>query len=55
MSSGVSRGEELERLNAVVDFELFRADLERAVPHSDRASPDISRGGAEVGFSVVSR
>jgi transposase, IS5 family len=27
----------LERLNAVVDFELFRADLERAVPRSDRA------------------
>jgi len=30
----------LERLNAVVDFELFRADLERAVPRSDR-----SKGG----------
>jgi hypothetical protein len=27
----------LERLNTVVDFELFRADLERAVPRSDRA------------------
>jgi hypothetical protein len=27
----------LERLNAVVDFERFRADLERAVPRSDRA------------------
>ena len=26
----------LERLNGVVDFELFRADLERAVPRSDR-------------------
>jgi hypothetical protein len=31
---------ELERLNSVVDFELFRADLERAVPRSDR-----SKGG----------
>jgi IS5 family transposase len=30
----------LERLSAVVDFELFRADLERAVVRSDR-----SRGG----------
>ena len=25
-----AKGDELERLNAVVDFELFRADLERA-------------------------
>jgi hypothetical protein len=31
------KGDALERLNAVVDFELFRADLERAVPRSDRA------------------
>jgi IS5 family transposase len=35
-----AKGDELERLNAVVDFELFRADLERAVPRSDR-----SKGG----------
>jgi hypothetical protein len=27
-----AKGDALERLNAVVDFELFRADLERAVP-----------------------
>jgi IS5 family transposase len=32
-----AKGDELVRLNAVVDFELFRADLERAVPRSDRA------------------
>ena len=31
------KGDNLERLNAVVDFELFRADLERAVPRSDHA------------------
>jgi transposase, IS5 family len=31
-----AKGDELERLKAVVDFELFRADLERAVPRSDR-------------------
>src|SRR6516165_509879 len=35
-----AKGDGLERLNAVVDFELFRADLERAVPRSDR-----SKGG----------
>src|SRR5277367_1551835 len=32
-----AKGDALERLNAVVDFEVFRADLERAVPRSDRA------------------
>ena len=31
-----AKGDTLERLNAVVDFELFRADLEAAVPRSDR-------------------
>ena len=30
-----SKGDDLERLNAVVDFELFRPDLARAVPRSD--------------------
>src|SRR6202451_3952182 len=30
-----AKGDALERLTAVVDFELFRADLERAVPRSD--------------------
>jgi hypothetical protein len=35
-----AKGDELERLNAVVDFEVFCADLERAVPRSDR-----SKGG----------
>ena len=29
-----AKGDNLERLSAVVDFELFRADLERAVPRS---------------------
>jgi IS5 family transposase len=32
-----AKGDSLERLNAVVDFALSRADLERAVPRSDRA------------------
>jgi Transposase domain (DUF772) len=31
-----AKGDSLERLNAVIDFELFGADLERAVPHADR-------------------
>ncbi len=35
-----AKGDSLERLSTVVDFELFRADLERAVPRSDR-----SKGG----------
>jgi hypothetical protein len=30
-----AKGDDLERLNAIVDFELFRADLARAVPRSD--------------------
>jgi IS5 family transposase len=34
------KGDSLERLSSVVDFERFRADLERAVVRSDR-----SRGG----------
>jgi IS5 family transposase len=32
-----AKGDSLERLYAIVDFELFRVDLERAVPRSDRA------------------
>jgi IS5 family transposase len=32
-----AKGDELERLSAVVDFELFRSELERAVPRADRA------------------
>jgi transposase, IS5 family len=35
-----AKGDALEQLSAVVDFELFRADLERTVVRSDR-----SRGG----------
>src|SRR4051794_38464783 len=35
-----AKGDHLERLTTIVDFELFRADLEQAVPRADR-----SRGG----------
>ena len=35
-----AKGDSLERLSAVIDFERFRGDLERAVVRSDR-----SRGG----------
>jgi IS5 family transposase len=30
-----AKGDDLERLNAIVDFEVFRPDLARAVPRSD--------------------
>jgi hypothetical protein len=39
-----AKGVDLERLNAIVDFELFRPDLEHAVPRSDRIA-----GGREAG------
>jgi transposase, IS5 family len=32
-----ANGDSLEQLSAVIDFELFRADLVRAMPRSDRA------------------
>lgn len=35
-----AKGDDLERLNAVVDFEMFRAALEATVPRADR-----SKGG----------
>jgi IS5 family transposase len=35
-----AKGDHLERLTAIIDFERFRADLEQAVPRADR-----SRGG----------
>ena len=31
-----SKGDDLERLTRLVDFELFRADLKEAVPRADR-------------------
>jgi hypothetical protein len=39
--AGLSKkGDDLERLSAVIDFELFRPELEAAVPRADR-----SKGG----------
>ena len=35
-----AKGDDLERVNALVDFEAFRSELEQAVPRADR-----SRGG----------
>jgi IS5 family transposase len=32
-----AKGDDLERLKGIVDFEIFRADLERTVPRADRA------------------
>ena len=36
----LSKGDDLERMNALVDFEAFRCELEQAVPRADR-----SKGG----------
>jgi hypothetical protein len=44
-------GDSLEQLNAVVDFELFRADLERTAPRSEipvRATPGSGCGISRV-------
>jgi hypothetical protein len=38
-----AKSDSLEQLNAVVDFELFRADLERAVPRSEHSKRRRSR------------
>ena len=38
-----AKGDSLERLGAVVDFERFRADLERAVVRSDRLRVSVVR------------
>ena len=36
--AGLSKkGDDLERLAVVIDFEVFRPDLERAVPRADRS------------------
>src|SRR5919202_1718361 len=35
-----AKGDHLERLHAIIDFELFRADLEQAVPRADRSRGD---------------
>jgi transposase, IS5 family len=32
-----SKGDDLERVNAVVDFEVFRTSLEAAVPRAERS------------------
>ena len=32
-----AKGDDLERVNALVDFETFRSELEQAVPRADRA------------------
>ena len=36
--AGLSKkGDDLERLKAAIDFELFRPELEHAVPRADRS------------------
>src|SRR5260221_12145993 len=48
-----AKGDELERLNTVVDFELFRCDLERAVPRSDRSKGGRPAFGHVLMFKVL--
>jgi len=51
-----AKGDDLERLNAIVDFELFRSDLEQAVPRSDRAkAAALSDPAGEPGFRTSGR
>jgi transposase, IS5 family len=37
-----AKGDMLDRLKGLVDFELFRPDLERAVPRADRSRASFS-------------
>ena len=39
-----AKGDDLERLNAIVDFEVFRPDLARAVPRSNTPSATGAAG-----------
>ncbi len=38
-----AKGDDLERINALVDFEAFRAELERAMPRPSVTSATMSR------------
>ena len=38
-----AKGDALERLSRIVDFEMFRDDLVRAVPRSDKSKGGRSR------------
>jgi transposase, IS5 family len=52
--AGLSRkGDDLERLQTVVDFELFRAELERAVPRAERAKGGRPRFDHVLMFKVL--
>src|SRR5438309_2343263 len=35
-----AKGDDLERISGLIDFEIFRPELERAVPRSDIAEPN---------------
>ena len=43
-----AKGDHLEALNRLIDFELFRPELDRAVPRADR-----SKGGRPAFDSVL--
>lgn len=48
-----AKGDDLERLNDVVDFEMFRPALEAAVPRADRAKGGRPPFDAVLMFKVV--
>ena len=47
------RGDPLERLCGVVDFEMFRAELDRALARSDRSKGGRPPFGAVLMFKVL--
>ena len=50
-----AKGDDLERISGLVDFEAFRPELERAVPRSDRArgGRDASKNRCALDGSVI--
>ena len=48
-----AKGDDLERLSALVDFETFRSELERAVPRSDRAKGGRPPYGPVLMFKIL--
>ena len=48
-----AKGDDLERLGALVDFEAFRPELERAVPRSDRAKGGRPAYGHVLMFKIL--
>ena len=52
-AGGVVSGDPLERLSWVIDFEVFRGDLEVALSPSDRAGGDRRADDATLMFKIL--